>query len=386
MEFKTYTASHKKYRIDIIKKHLIEEIDSQIQLLHDNTREKLIKIREAVQLSGGCRLASRYGMDNDIVFADSELIEAFERENRCIEYLWYRYEFKDYPLHHRLRNFPLVVAVEASAKCNLRCRMCFQSNMDQQEQQQNRGIMSWEIYQKFLKELDNHKLYSVVFASRGEPLLNPNIDRMIAEAKKRGVLEVKLNTNATLLTEDMSRRLLNSGLDLLVFSVDSIEPENYKKIRGIDLGVVLENINRFLKIRKNEFPKSKIKVRVAMVLCKDVCDSFEKEIDKACDYWLSRVDELSVKTENNFSEIYDDNTTIEYLQTCNLLWERVYLWHDGRINPCDIDHLSTLCLGSICDGDTISEVWNGKKLEMLRSEHLTGRCSMSNVCSKCVGY
>lgn len=57
----------------------------------------------------------------------------------------------------------------------------------------------------------------------GEPLLNRDLPRMVAHLKSRGVY-VLFNTNATLLTEDWGRRLIEAGLDELRVSVDGADP------------------------------------------------------------------------------------------------------------------------------------------------------------------
>lgn len=382
MEFKTYVNTKQVFDVPAVKKALIAQTTSDRQL----DEERRMQILEALQCSGGSHLASRYGLSNQIEFSDSELLSAYERGKDSIRYLNYRYEFKLYPSGHRLKDFPLVMAVEASSRCNLRCRMCFQRHMDEAGQPQNHSVMSWELYERFLHELEEHQLYSIVFASRGEPLLNPNIDRMISEAKKRGVLDIKLNTNATLLTEDMSHRLLRSGLDMIVFSVDSVNADNYRDIRGVNLDLVLNNIDRFLEIRRREYPDSTIKVRAAMVITKELTECAAQEIQKAKQYWLERVDELSVKTENDFIHIYDGEHAKISCNVCSLLWERMYLWADGKVNPCDIDHLSTMCVGDLTQGDRISELWIGEKMENLRQQHEQNRNNMHCVCANCVGY
>jgi MoaA/NifB/PqqE/SkfB family radical SAM enzyme len=385
MEFKTYVNSANRYNIETIYSTLIEMVENA-SVFDSKVNLKMEQIVQTLEKSKGGNFSSRYGLGDNITFSDSELITAYQQGERCLEYLQYRYEFKYYPLRHKLAEFPLVMAIEASSRCNLRCQMCFQKNMDEQLDTQNRGILPFELYQKFLDELNDHKLYSIVFASRGEPLMNPLIDKMISEAKKRGVLDIKLNTNATLLTEEMSRKLLSSGLDLLVFSVDSVVPASYSLIRGVKLESVIRNIENFLQIKKQEFPDSKMKVRVAMVVTKPFLPVARHEIELAKDYWLTRVDELSVKSEADFIHIYDSSQNPLALHTCYLLWERMYLWYDGRVNPCDIDHLSTLCVGDLTKGDTIYNIWNGPEMQRLRMEHLNNRANFESVCRHCEGY
>lgn len=385
MEFRTYVNQRYTDKdVELARKYLLGLIDRVGQ--NSIQPSWMITVRNILDNANRTHYASRYGLDGDISFADSEIINAYQRGKEALAYLKYRYDFKYYPVNHVLQEFPLVVAVEASSKCNLRCKMCFQKNMDEHESIQNRGIMDYVTYERFLSELDTNMLYSIVFASRGEPLLNPYIDRMIKAAKDKGVLDIKLNTNAVLLTPEISRRLLASGLDMIVFSVDSVNEEHYRSIRGADLQLVINNITSFLEIKKNEFPNSRMVVRVAMVVTNGFLEEADKEIQDAKDFWLGLVDELSVKSENNFSSVYADNTTVCSPQICDLLWERLYLWHDGTLNPCDIDHLSTLSLGNINCGTSISEIWKGNEMETLRKKHLYSRDGMTEVCSRCIGY
>ena len=385
MEFCTYV--NRKYTdkdVEIAKKHLLMLIDTFEK--DDPLPSWIIAVKNILCNANRSSFASRYGLNGDISFADSEIINAYQKGKDALAYLKYRYDFKYYPVNHVLREFPLVVAVEASSKCNLRCKMCFQKNMDNHDSLQNRGIMDYKTYEKFLAELDANMLYSIVFASRGEPLLNPYIAKMIKAAKDKGVLDIKLNTNAVLLTPDISRALLESGLDMIVFSVDSVNEEHYRSIRGAELRTVINNITSFLEIKKKEFPNSRMIVRVAMVVTEGYLNEADKEIQDAKDLWLGIVDELSVKSENDFSSVYKKDTVVASPQICDLLWERLYLWHDGTLNPCDIDHLSTLSLGNINSGTSISEIWKGNKMERLRKNHLCNRDGMIEVCARCTGY
>lgn len=386
MNFDVLVNNSKKcVDVNIAIAKLLKDLDSEKAIfLVDEFNSKAL-IRQALIDSGGSSHASRYGLDGAITFSDSEIIAAYERGNSSLDFLKYRLDFKFFPKEHILRDFPLVIAVEASSSCNLRCKMCFQQKMDFQAIRQNTGIMSYDVYQSFLSQIEDHNLYSIVFASRGEPLLNPNIDKMIYEAKKRGVLDIKLNTNAILLSDTMSRKILSSGLDMIVFSVDSINSDTYRRIRGADLEIVKSNIERFINIKEREYPSSRIVTRVGMVITDDVRKNKDEEISAAKEYWLNLVDELSIKSENDFRNVYEKEHISDH-NVCNLLWERLYLWNDGTLNPCDIDYLSTLRLGNITEGDSISEVWSGHKMQQLRNLHVVGEKKSCGVCSGCSGY
>ena len=80
------------------------------------------------------------------------------------------------------------------------------------------------------------------FGGYGEPLSHPRILDMIEQAKKAGY-SVSLITNGILLTEQVTRRLIDLRLDKLWVSLDGASPECYADVRlGDALPVVIENL------------------------------------------------------------------------------------------------------------------------------------------------
>ena len=68
---------------------------------------------------------------------------------------------------------------------------------------------------------------------------------MVARAKETGA-NVELITNGTLLTRDLSHRLIDAGLDMLWVSLDGATPESHADVRlGSALPEVLANIAAF---------------------------------------------------------------------------------------------------------------------------------------------
>ena len=88
---------------------------------------------------------------------------------------------------------------------------------------------------------------------------------MIKYAKDKGILEVQFNTNAMLLTEKISERLIEAGLDRIIFSLDGMTKETFENIRGgANFEKVVNNIKSFINIR-NEMGGKKPCVRIQMV-------------------------------------------------------------------------------------------------------------------------
>lgn len=84
------------------------------------------------------------------------------------------------------------------------------------------------------------------------PLTNELVFDFIRYAKDIGVPHIHLTTNGTLLNERRADRLVESGVDSVMFSIDAVTPETYKKIRGASLEKLERNIEYFAKRAKEK--------------------------------------------------------------------------------------------------------------------------------------
>ena len=127
------------------------------------------------------------------------------------------------------------VYIEPTNCCNLECRTCIRNTWDEPM-----GKMSPKTFRRILKGLQSFSpVPSVFFGGFGEPLSHPDIINMITQTKALGA-SVEMITNGTLLTREMSRRLIESGLDMLWVSVDGATPESYADVR---LGAALPDVH-----------------------------------------------------------------------------------------------------------------------------------------------
>ena len=142
------------------------------------------------------------------------------------------------------------VYIEPTNRCNLECRACIRNGWDEPL-----GVMGRETFSRIIESL---KVFSpvpkVFFGGFGEPLSHPDIVGMVAQVKALGA-PVELITNGTLLTREMSSRLIEAGLDMLWVSLDGATPKGYADVRlGATLPEVLENLSGFRDARHLAFP------------------------------------------------------------------------------------------------------------------------------------
>lgn len=115
---------------------------------------------------------------------------------------------------------PKKIYIETTTRCNLRCDKCI-------KQIKNNGIiegdMPIEVFEKILPDLSS--VDQLILNGIGEPLLHPDLEKMI-EAARKAMPEkssIGFQTNGWLMTAERARRLAESGLSTVCFSLDSLE-------------------------------------------------------------------------------------------------------------------------------------------------------------------
>ena len=72
----------------------------------------------------------------------------------------------------------------------------------------------------------------------------------------------------------------------------------------------------------------------------------------------------------------------EIKDPCQFLWDRMYVWFDGKVNPCDNDYKSYLSFGNAKDFN-LKELWNNKLISNLRDKHIEENRNKINPCDRC---
>ena len=141
--------------------------------------------------------------------------------------------------------FPFKIWIETTSRCNLACRLCLNREINNSD----KGDMDFSLFKKIINQSKDF-LYEANLFHRGEPLLNPNIAEMIEYASINNI-KTCIHTNATLLNEEMSIKILKSGLTKIYFSLDTFIKEDYEYIRsGADFEKTVSNIKNFLQLKK----------------------------------------------------------------------------------------------------------------------------------------
>lgn len=242
--------------------------------------------------------------------ATNKCLSAYKNVDDLIErYTWYRESWKNFPDEvykhkytskklHKLNYPPLCIDLELAAVCDLACPFCYRNFIATPDK-----IMKKDLALSIIDQCKALKVPSMKFNWRGEPLMHPQISEIISYAKKQGIIETMINTNATHLNEKVGNQLIDSGLDILIYSFDGGSKKTYEMMRPgrfkeNKFDAVYENIKKFSelkKLRKSIYPRTQIQ----MIITKDTV----KEIDSFFELFSEYVDDVTLK---NFTDRGND--------------------------------------------------------------------------------
>jgi len=107
------------------------------------------------------------------------------------------------------------------------------------------------------------QLRFVTLSGLGEPTLNTCIGELIGQVRKITGANIAVITNSTLLGDPLVRKSI-LGVDLIVPSLDTVDPEIFKQIDRPCAGIKLDEIINGLVALRKEFP-GKIWLEVMLV-------------------------------------------------------------------------------------------------------------------------
>lgn len=265
--------------------------------------------------------------------------------------------------HTKLWGHPLVLTIESTNACNLRCPYCFTGSG---EVGRGKSMLSLPLYERVLGELGDYLLH-VEFYNWGEPLLNKDVYEMIRLAACKAISTV-VSTNFSIpFDAARARSLVSSGLATLGVSIDGARQESYEKyrVRG-NLDRVLDNV-RLVNEAKRElrsttprliweyhvFEHNQDEIGQARAMAEQL--GMQMSVDKG---WVAGPE---WGPDSGFSFFAEPKP-----ERCDYLWLRAVVNNDGGVAPCCGAFYKEDDYGSVADS-TFKRVWNNESFRWARS-------------------
>lgn len=287
---------------------------------------------------------------------------------------------------------PSFVSIESSSVCNLSCPECA---IGTHRTLRKSKSISMDLYKEVINEAKDY-IFDVQLFFQGEPFLNKNIDEMVSFARKSRVATV-ISTNGTLLTHELSKRLIEAGLDRLIVSVDGTTQEVYETYRvGGRLQTVLDNVRELVRLRKemkSKFPIIEFQMVVFRHNEHQISDF--KRLAKSIGADLSVVKTAQIMNYENKSELIP--TQEKYSRYvlrdgkwqlkkslrnhCQRIYQGCVINSDGKVSVCCFDKVPDYPVGDLNDS-TLSVIWNSDEFNDFRQK-IAGNRSSIEICRNC---
>ena len=291
----------------------------------------------------------------------------------------------------RVWGTPLVVMIEPTNRCNLKCPLCHVGSGKLRREPRNLTISEFET---ILDKLPN-TVRVLQLWNQGEPFMNPQFLDMVRLANDRGYHTIT-STNAHFLNRNgTAESVIAGGLGELVVSLDGVTPDTYESIRKHgDLSVVLEGIKLIASTKAASGSQSP-QISAQCLLLKQLESSLSQVQKLAMESGADRViwktaqvsslkEAHSVLPENQRLWRYriknNALVTRRHWEGCARTWFSTVVLCDGTVVPCCFDKDGDYVMGNLLT-QSFPEIWQGDPYMEFR--HQTVRRRAYPICNNC---
>ncbi|WP_294158812.1 radical SAM/SPASM domain-containing protein [uncultured Selenomonas sp.] len=281
--------------------------------------------------------------------------------------------------NYKLSDFPLNLIIEVGNHCNLNCTTCLNDRLTRP-----RGFMNIFLYKKIVDEAAEVNPYTRLWLDfYGEPLLvRWKLYYMIDYAKKKGMKNLCINTNGTLIDREMAEMLLDAGLDFISIDCDGWSKEVYESIRvGADRDKFYANIEYLLDRKRERGMKKPIIELKAMEM-----EENKDEIPQILEYgrmhgawtttrrlisWGGQMEDIASKMER-----MDDRYACgDAVGICAITW-------DGLVAQCVMDVDAKNVFGDV-KKESIASIWQRRNETFLKPQLAHDWDALPELCRNC---
>jgi radical SAM protein with 4Fe4S-binding SPASM domain len=268
-----------------------------------------------------------------------------------------------------LSRFPNLIQIETTNACNAKCLMCTHRKMRRPVR-----YMAPDLYRRIIDECADRGCEKIHLHNFGEPLLDRNIAEFIRYAKKKGIKQVQMFSNGSLLGSAKAREVIDAGLDEIKISFDGATKGEFERIRfPLKFEQVLNNVQELVRIRDQKGARLKVKVAC--------CSTSDK--GKTMQILEGIVDEFSFGKTHNWAnqEVGHDRRT-NIRKPCSRIWRTFTVLASGDVALCCLDYEGEVILGNVMKS-SIHDIWLNSRYRELRRYHQTARQDEIRICSLC---
>ena len=297
---------------------------------------------------------------------------------------------------------PNVFNVETTNYCNMKCIMCPRTTLMTRK---NEWIDD-EVFSKIIKSVEPHSddelikfdefvqnnykvfpddrtedsFYFYIVSRHltlhgfGEPIIDPKINERVKACTNKQIPTYFSCVPANIDVEKVIG-LMENGLGVMKFSMDALDDEKQKNIRG-KKNDFTESYKKILDILDYKSSNANIKTKIVITMI-----ALEEDEESMAMYkefmqlWQGKDVFAYIKSQDN-RWYYEEDGKIENkshynYQYCEFPWTSMTVMANGEVVPCTQDYDTEVSFGNIND-KSLDEIWNGEEYKKFREYHITG--------------
>jgi len=257
----------------------------------------------------------------------------------------------------RAPSMPEIVQIESTNICNAKCVFCPRDEMHRRQ-----GIMTFELFRKIVDECVELGITHVRMHNYGEAFIDKQLVEKVRYAKQKGIQEVGVISNGSLITEAVARGMIEAGLDAINISVDAAGKEVFEATRlGLKYDKVIANIERLVRMRTAS-GKRRPKLILSFVRQNNSADE-----QAFIEHWRAIADKVHITDLHNWAGTLNTESDVNY--PCYRPWLTFTVLWDGRVSLCCADFDGKIILGDL-NTASIRDIWNAEPYRDARRQHL----------------
>ncbi len=223
----------------------------------------------------------------------------------------------------------------------------------------------------------------VILHGYGEPLLDKNIVSRIKVCSDRGIPTYFSCVPANL-TVERAEEVMEAGLSVFKFSIDSLDDEWQKKIRGKqnNFDASYQTVLDIIDLKKTKGYDTLLVP--CMIALSDAQENREMH-NQFMELWKGKDVFAYIKSQDN-RWLYEEDEEMENrshygAQYCEYPWTSLTVMADGSVVPCTQDYDTEVVLGDVKE-KTLEDIWDDEAFENLRRMHITGEFPPGHKCQE----
>lgn len=276
-------------------------------------------------------------------------------------------------------DFPILIDVEITSKCNLRCQMCEHTYMKRKQ-----ADMTEEIFDRIIEQCKPYKP-GIRFIMYSEPFLHPQVIDFARKIKEAGML-LHITNNGTSATKKHLDQLIDIGLDSITFSMQGATEDEYAFIRRNNK---IHRIKEMIEYVSQKKRRSKPHIQVSTTISqRDKAEDIESFKEK----WAAYADLVTVgvtcwsRVALYKPDIYEHlgiqaNHKYKHLP-CQDVLTKMCVYSNGDLAVCCSDAEGVLTVGNVMTDD-MHQLWHSEVYTGLRLILKNMRMDMLQLCNTC---